>query len=90
MLLAMHSTVKPVALVQDAILDCSDRHGIILDAFVGSGTALITAEHAGRHCVGIEIEPRYVDVALTRFQNLTDIEPVESQTNELSATVGIG
>jgi hypothetical protein len=46
--LAMHPTVKPLALVADAILDCSKRSGIVLDAFAGSGTTLIAAEKTGR------------------------------------------
>jgi DNA methylase len=51
----MHPTVKPVALVADAILDCSKRGGIVLDVFAGSGTTLIAAEKAGRRGYGIEI-----------------------------------
>ena len=74
--LAMHPTVKPVALVEDAIVDCSNRGGIVLDAFVGSGTTLIAAERAGRRGFGLELEPRYVDVSLRRFRDLIGIEPV--------------
>jgi DNA modification methylase len=74
--LAIHPTVKPVAMVEDAILDCSRRGGIVLDAFAGSGTTLIAAERAGRRAFGIEIEPRYVDVALRRFRTFTGIEPI--------------
>jgi DNA modification methylase len=55
--LAMHPTVKPVALVADAILDCSKRGGVVLDAFAGSGTTLIAAEKTGRRGFGIEIDP---------------------------------
>ncbi len=66
--LAMHPTVKPVALVADAILDCSNRGSIILDAFAGSGTTLIAAEKAGRHGFGIEIDPLYVDIIIRRFE----------------------
>ncbi len=78
--LAMHPTVKPVRLVEDAILDCSNRGGIVLDAFSGSGTTLIAAQRAGRRGFGIEIEPRYVDVTLKRFQALTSIEPRHVQS----------
>ena len=78
--LAMHPTVKPVALVEDAILDCSNRDGIVLDAFVGSGTTLIAAERAGRRGFGLELEPRYVDVTLRRFRELTGIEPVHVES----------
>ena len=53
----MHPTVKPLSLVADAILDCSKRGGIVLDAFAGSGTTLIAAEKTGRRGYGIEIDP---------------------------------
>lgn len=69
--LAMHPTVKPVAMVRDAILDCSHRNGIVLDAFCGSGTTLIAAEQTGRIGYGIELDPRYVDVAIKRWCALT-------------------
>ncbi len=57
--LAMHPTVKPVALVADAILDCSRRKGIVLDAFAGSGTTLVAAERTGRRGYAIELDPHY-------------------------------
>jgi len=69
--LAMHPTVKPVALVADAIKDCSRRNGIILDPFVGSGTTLIAAHRTGRRARGIELDPIYVDVAVRRWQTYT-------------------
>ena len=69
--LALHPTVKPVALVEDAILDCSRRGGIVLDAFCGSGTTLIAAERAGRRGFGLELDPKYVDAALKRFRRKT-------------------
>ena len=74
--LAMHPTVKPVSLVADAILDCSRRGGIVLDPFCGSGTILMAAERTGRCARAIELDPRYVDVALRRFRRVTGIEPV--------------
>jgi DNA modification methylase len=67
-LLALHPTVKPVALVADALLDCSARGDIVLDSFLGSGSTLIAAERVGRVCHGIEIDPLYVDVAIRRWQ----------------------
>jgi hypothetical protein len=78
--LAMHPTVKPVALVEDCILDCSNRGSIVLDGFVGSGTTLIAAERTGRRAFGLELEPRYVDVSLRRFRDLTGIEPVHVES----------
>jgi DNA modification methylase len=70
-LLAVHPTVKPVAMVADAILDCTARGDIALDSFLGSGTTLMAAERVGRICYGIEIDPFYVDVAVRRWQKQT-------------------
>jgi DNA modification methylase len=70
-LLALHPTVKPVAMVADAILDCSARGEIVLDAFLGSGTTLIAAERTGRRCCGLELDPGYVDTTICRWQALT-------------------
>ena len=70
-LLALHPTIKPQAMVADAILDVSARGDVVLDAFLGSGTTLIAAERVGRHCYGLEIEPRYVDLAIRCRENLT-------------------
>jgi 16S rRNA G966 N2-methylase RsmD len=77
-MLALHPTVKPVALVKDAILDCSHRGGIVLDAFAGSGTTLIAAERVGRRGYGIEIDPYYVDAALARIHEASGIEPADA------------
>ena len=68
--------MKPVKLVEDAILDCSNRGDRVLDAFCGSGTTIIAAERAGRRGFGLEIEPKYVDATLRRFRALTGEEPV--------------
>ena len=69
--LAMHPTVKPVAMIADAMRDCSRRNGIVLDAFSGSGTTIIAAEETGRRARVIEIDPRYADVAVRRWQSVT-------------------
>lgn len=81
--LAMHPTVKPVALVADAILDCSTRGGLILDVFAGSGTTLIAAERTGRIGAAMELDPHYADVILRRFCDVTGIEPVNASTGEV-------
>ena len=73
-------TVKPVALVEDAILDCSLRGDIVLDAFMGSGTTIIAAERAGRRGFGMELDAKYVDVAVERYRDLTGEEPVHART----------
>jgi DNA modification methylase len=70
-LLALHPTVKPVAMVADAILDASARGDIVLDAFLGSGTTLIAAERTGRRCYGLELDPGYVDTIVRRWQKLS-------------------
>ena len=66
--LQSHPTVKPVALVADAMRDCSRRGDIVLDLFGGSGTTLLAAERVGRRAYTLEIEPRFVDVAIKRWQ----------------------
>jgi DNA modification methylase len=70
-LLMLHPTVKPVALVADALLDCSAQGETVLDSFLGSGTTLLAAERVGRNCFGIEIDPQFVDVAVRRWQHHT-------------------
>lgn len=69
--LSVHPTVKPVAMVVDAIKDCSRRGDIVLDPFMGSGTTILAAERVGRRAFGIEIDPLYVDVAIRRWQQFT-------------------
>jgi DNA modification methylase len=69
--LAMHPTVKPLALVRDAILDVSNRGDLVFDPFLGSGTTLIACEATGRRCAALEIDPHYVDVAIRRWQTVT-------------------
>ncbi len=69
--LEMHPTVKPTALVADAIRDCSKRGDIVLDGFGGSGTSLIAAETCGRSARLIEFDPHYCDVIIRRFERLT-------------------
>lgn len=69
--LAMHPTVKPIALVVDAICDCSRRGDIVLDAFGGSGTTLIAAEQCGRIARLVEIDPLYIDTIVRRFERVT-------------------
>lgn len=66
-----HPTVKPVALIADAILDCSKPRGIVLDPFLGSGTTVLAAERTGRRARGIELDPAYVDVIIRRWETMT-------------------
>jgi DNA modification methylase len=66
--LRSHPSAKPVALVADAIKDCTRRGDVVLDTFSGSGTTIMAAERVGRHARALEIEPRFVDVAIRRWQ----------------------
>lgn len=88
--LAMHPTVKPVALVADAILDCSRRGAIVLDAFAGSGTTLIAAEKTGRRGFGIEIDPHYADTIIRRFESVYGLEGRHVTSGENFAVVARG
>ena len=78
--LKMHPTVKPTAMVSDAIKDCSKRGGIILDPFGGSGTTLISAEKTNRKARLIELDPLYCDVTVRRWQALTGQDAVHTET----------
>jgi DNA modification methylase len=78
--LEAHPTVKPVAMVADAILDCSKVGQIVLDPFMGSGTVLLACQRTQRRAAAIEIDPHYVDVALRRFQERTGVAPIHEET----------
>jgi DNA modification methylase len=73
--LALHPTVKPTALVADAIQDVTRRGDLVLDTFLGAGTSLIAAERCGRRFRGVEIDPAYVDVAIERWTAMTGGTP---------------
>ena len=80
--LALHPTIKPVAMIADAIRDCSNRGGLILDPFGGAGTTLIGAERTGRRARVIELEPTFVDVSIERWQRLTGRTAVHADSGE--------
>jgi DNA modification methylase len=86
--LAMHPTVKPVALVADAIKDCSRHGGTVLDPFAGSGTVLIAAERTGRKARALEIDSNYVDVAVKRWQAFSGKAAVLAATGQTFEEVG--
>jgi DNA modification methylase len=85
--LKAHPTVKPVAMVADAILDCSKPGDLVLDPFAGSGTIFLAAERAGRRGAGIEIDPHYVDVAIQRFERETGAAAVLEASEEVFSSV---
>jgi DNA modification methylase len=78
----MHPTIQPLALVADAMRDCSPRGSIVLDAFAGSGTSIMAAEQIGRRAFCIEIDPRYVDVAVRRWQRYTGRDATLESTGQ--------
>ncbi|WP_024577608.1 MULTISPECIES: DNA modification methylase [unclassified Afipia] len=81
-LLGTHPTVKPVAMIADALRDVTRRGEIVLDVFLGSGSTLIAAEETGRVCIGIEIDPGYVDAAIRRWQKRTGKDAVHAVSGE--------
>jgi len=80
--LKAHPTVKPVALVADAMRDCSRRGSIILDAFAGSGTTIMAAEQIGRRAYCMEIDEAYVDVAVRRWEKATGRDAILEATGK--------
>jgi DNA modification methylase len=79
-LLELHPTVKPVAMIVDALFDCSRRGDAVLDSFLGSGSTLIAAERAGRRCYGMDLDLLYVDTAIRRWQRHTGLRAVHADT----------
>lgn len=82
-----HPTVKPVTLLEDAILDLARRGEIVADSFLGSGSTLIAAEKTGRICRGIELDPIYCDLIVRRWGELIGKEAVLAETGESFAQV---
>ncbi|MCV2866830.1 site-specific DNA-methyltransferase [Albidovulum sediminicola] len=77
---SLHPTVKPVRLVRDTFLDVTAMDDVVLDPFLGSGTTALAAERARRACVGLEISPAYVDVAVGRWEEMTGLEAIHEAT----------
>jgi len=80
--LVAHPTVKPLPMVVDALKDCSTKRSIVLDPFVGSGTTLLAAHKTGRLGRALELDPRYVDVAIRRWQTLTGQQAILAKTGQ--------
>jgi DNA modification methylase len=81
-LLALHPTPKPVALIADAIKDSTARGALVLDPFLGSGTAVIAAERTGRVCYGLELDPLYVDTIIRRWQRRSKRDAIHAESGE--------
>jgi len=80
--LEAHPTVKPISMVADAILDCSTRNGLVMDAFAGSGTTLVAAHRTGRRGAGIEIDPAYCDLIVKRLERETGEKAILAGSGE--------
>ena len=85
--LELHATPKPVAMLVDAILDCSNPSDLVLDPFGGSGSTLVAAQRAHRRARLIEISPTYVDTIVRRWERFTGEQAVLLATNETFAEV---
>jgi hypothetical protein len=81
-LLALHPSVKPTKLLCDIMKDTTKRGEVILDTCVGSGSTLASAEEIGRICIGIDLDPGYVDVTIRRWESLTGREAVHVQSGQ--------
>jgi DNA modification methylase len=77
-----HPTVKPAAMLEDAIIDLTHRDDFVLDPFLGSGSTLIACEKTARICCGLELDPLYVDVIVRRFEALTHKQALLEETGE--------
>ena len=82
-----HPTVKPVVMLSDIMLDLTNRGDIVLDPFLGSGSTLIAAEKSGRICMGVEIDPLYVDLICRRFAEVTGKVALLEETSETFAAL---
>jgi hypothetical protein len=80
--LALHPTVKPIGLFADAMLDCSAPGDLVIDAFCGSGTVFLAAETTRRRAGGLELDPRYVDVAVKRWEEATGENAIHADSGE--------
>ena len=82
-----HWSEKPIAMLEEALIDLTNRGDIVLDPFLGSGSTLIAAENSGRVCRGAELDPLYVDVIIRRYEALTRMTAVLADTGEPFATL---
>jgi DNA modification methylase len=78
----LHPTMKPVELVEQAIVNSSKKRNIIIDLFLGSGTTIIAAEKTNRICYGMEISPAYVDVICQRYQTYSGLQATLEATGQ--------
>ena len=80
--LGAHPTVKPAAMVADALKDCTGRGDIVLDTFSGASTIIVAAEKVGRHARALEFEPKYVDVGIRRWEAFARRDAIHAETGQ--------
>jgi len=80
--LKLHPTVKPVTMIADALMDVTARGDWVLDPFAGSGSTLLAAEQTGRKAACIELDPKYVDVIIRRFEAATAKQAIHAVSDE--------
>lgn len=85
--LKLHATPKPVELIADLVLDVTHPDTIVLDPFLGSGTALVAGETVNRIVYGIELDPKFVDVTVRRWQDYTGLEAIHAETGRTFAEI---
>jgi len=73
----LHPTQKPIAIIENALLNSSKPKDVCLDLFLGSGSTLIACQQTNRICYGMEIDPIYIDVILKRYKNLYPDSKIE-------------
>ncbi len=83
-----HPTVKPTAMLEDALLDLTNRGEIVIDPFLGSGTTLMAADRTKRVCRGVELDPLYVDVIIRRYDAATGSPAILTETGETFEPLG--
>ena len=83
----LHPTMKPVELIENALLNSSAEGDIVMDLFGGSGSTLIACEKTGRVCRMMELSPRYVDVIVRRWQEFTGQEATLEEDGRTFAQV---
>jgi len=82
-----HPTIKPTKLIADILLDCTSIGDWVLDPFLGSGTSCLAAQQVNRRCLGLELEPKFIDVALKRLKDRCNLDAVHVQTGKSYAEI---
>jgi len=80
--LVAHPTTKPIGLISKALNNSTSLNNLTLDLFLGSGSTLIASEKKGRKCYGMELDPKYVDVIIKRWQDYTGKKAIHAESGD--------